>query len=278
MKKHKFGFTLIELLVVIAIICILAAILFPVFATAREKARQSTCASNEKQIGLAMMQYAQDNDETYALTEYTNNSTFWIGWINLINPYVKVPTNYSGGSAYIYHCPDDLSRGQNAGQNALTTSYTLPAEQYSSGGESGDGYFAHKEQTLTTVSPNVKYSLGRQTSEIAAPDATFMVVEMHYAGSIFGTSDQELCYGPFGASPYHPGGLSGGWATQDCSGAVDGKCSSSVLGDYQQTPPHSGGYNYLFCDGHVKWIHPENTIGNGALWDAHGYWTIVPND
>jgi prepilin-type N-terminal cleavage/methylation domain-containing protein len=62
--KHSKGFTLIELLVVIAIIAILAAILFPVFAQAREKARQITCASNMKQLGLAIMQYTQDFDET----------------------------------------------------------------------------------------------------------------------------------------------------------------------------------------------------------------------
>ena len=62
---RKAGFTLIELLVVIAIIAILTAILFPVFAQAREKARQSACLSNEKQIGLAMLQYCQDYDETW---------------------------------------------------------------------------------------------------------------------------------------------------------------------------------------------------------------------
>ena len=61
----KRGFTLIELLVVIAIIAILAAILFPVFASAREKARQSTCTNNEKQIGLGILQYMQDFDETF---------------------------------------------------------------------------------------------------------------------------------------------------------------------------------------------------------------------
>ena len=60
---RKKGFTLIELLVVIAIIAILAAILFPVFAKAREKARSSSCASNMKQMGLAIMQYSQDYDE-----------------------------------------------------------------------------------------------------------------------------------------------------------------------------------------------------------------------
>src|SRR5450432_2831453 len=62
--KSSKGFTLIELLVVIAIIAILAAILFPVFAQAREKARQTTCASNEKQLAYGVMMYLQDNDET----------------------------------------------------------------------------------------------------------------------------------------------------------------------------------------------------------------------
>ena len=79
------GFTLIELLVVIAIIAILAAILFPVFAKAREKARQSSCLSNMKQIGLAMLQYAQDYDERWVL---------WfqpppIYYYTLLDPYCK---------------------------------------------------------------------------------------------------------------------------------------------------------------------------------------------
>lgn len=79
------GFTLIELLVVIAIIAILAAILFPVFAQAREKARQTACTSNEKQIGLALLQYIQDYDELAPLAVGSGG----IGWAGPIYPYIK---------------------------------------------------------------------------------------------------------------------------------------------------------------------------------------------
>lgn len=85
--KTKKGFTLIELLVVIAIIAILAAILFPVFAKAREKARQTTCTNNTKQIGTGLMQYAQDNDETLPYLNWgvTHNQS----WPTTLNPYIK---------------------------------------------------------------------------------------------------------------------------------------------------------------------------------------------
>ena len=92
------GFTLIELLVVIAIIAILAAILFPVFAKAREKARQTTCASNQKQIGLGILQYVQDYDEHYPITSGLNFNCS--GWAAAgVYAYVK--------STAVFHCPDD---------------------------------------------------------------------------------------------------------------------------------------------------------------------------
>lgn len=100
------GFTLIELLVVIAIIAILAAILFPVFARAREKARQTSCLSNVKQIMLGLMMYAQDYDETFIPGAAP---TATAEWHNLLEPYVK--------SAQIFVCASQSSnvRSDNLG-------------------------------------------------------------------------------------------------------------------------------------------------------------------
>lgn len=90
MHTMKRGFTLIELLVVIAIIAILAAILFPVFARAREKARQTSCLSNMKEIGLAMAMYVQDYDETMPRRFlYCANDTQLFWWHDMVQPYVK---------------------------------------------------------------------------------------------------------------------------------------------------------------------------------------------
>src|ERR1700749_4186309 len=97
-RNNTFGFTLIELLVVIAIIAILAAILFPVFAKVREKARQTSCLSNEKQLGLGFMQYFQYYDEKYPCGKF-NGGHFGSGWGGQIYTYVK--------SVGVFKCPDD---------------------------------------------------------------------------------------------------------------------------------------------------------------------------
>src|SRR5206468_4341855 len=97
------GFTLIELLVVIAIIAILAAILFPVFAQARERARMSVCLSNTRQIGTGLMMYVQDYDETFPYIRFHGNGakqgTFTYIWKNAIRPYVK--------SLDVFACPSN---------------------------------------------------------------------------------------------------------------------------------------------------------------------------
>ena len=109
---RKRAFTLIELLVVIAIIAILAAILFPVFAKAREKARTSSCASNLKQQALAVMQYAQDFDETHPL----GRNDVGDSWRELIQPYIK--------SIQVFKCPSNTATA-NANDDACAISYAV---------------------------------------------------------------------------------------------------------------------------------------------------------
>ncbi len=108
------AFTLIELLVVIAIIAILAAILFPVFQSVRENARAITCASNLKQIGLAMTQYTQDADESFPRGQYQDAARNYLDWQNAIYPFVKngAATGNAGGTPVfngkggVWSCPD----------------------------------------------------------------------------------------------------------------------------------------------------------------------------
>lgn len=130
--KARRGFTLIELLVVIAIIAILAAILFPVFARAREAARATSCKSNIKQLGLAFAQYVQDYDETWPRDTVggANNA----GWADALQPYIK--------NQGIYQCPSeptktlagplqnnyvDYAYSRQLGQNASDASLYKPA-------------------------------------------------------------------------------------------------------------------------------------------------------
>lgn len=135
--RGRTGFTLIELLVVIAIISILAAILFPVFARARENARRSSCLSNTKQLGLGFMQYTQDYDETYPVigwatgdtATYPNGVVGSNNWMLRIYPYVK--------SVQIFSCPSntiDPWKGGTSGPTAVAgTSYGASSALLTSG-------------------------------------------------------------------------------------------------------------------------------------------------
>ena len=109
------GFTLIELLVVIAIIAILAAILFPVFAKAREKARQASCQSNLKQIALALLQYNNDYDGTNVRRRPSSTAPTSDFWWNVIQPYVKntqllLCPSYAWNGGWCASCTGDSCR------------------------------------------------------------------------------------------------------------------------------------------------------------------------
>ena len=170
-RSHK-GFTLIELLVVIAIIAILAAILFPVFARARENARRTSCSSNLKQIGLGMLQYSQDYDEQllnhfYGQDGYnpstsdTSNPVRY-KWMDAIQPYVK--------SSQLFVCPSASDRPY-IPQKSLTGSQTAGNYQYGGYGMNNIDYDGGNPYTPPT------YERAGGLSNLAVPSSTVWLVD-----------------------------------------------------------------------------------------------------
>lgn len=175
------GFTLIELLVVIAIIAILAAILFPVFAKAREKARQSSCLSNTKQIALACMQYTQDYDENLLHYRHELPGNTSIYWWHMVEPYVK--------NAQVFRCPS---------AGGLANGYGW---QYRYLGWPGMGGCA------TTAA--------RSLGEITHPAETIMIGEI-LSGVVVYPGDMPTYYDPYNAAERHNGGANYGFADGHC--------------------------------------------------------------
>lgn len=236
------GFTLIELLTVIAIIVLLAAILFPVFARARESARRVSCLSNMKQLGMGMLQYAQDYDEQYyGGTRVTSPSALipllaGVGWAGPIYPYVK--------SAQIYRCPDDAndeSSGANVpvsyAFNHYAAATTLAAHQYPSLG------ILFSEISGTNI--NVQDAMETGSPTYSAMDDGHVLWWADNAGNA------SCCQ--FGATIYHTRGAGvRGWGP-----GVTGFDDSAEPGPQPTQPRHFDGANYAFMDGHVKWLRPE---------------------
>ena len=225
MKQRKSAFTLIELLVVIAIISILAAILFPVFAAAREKARQSNCASNEKQLGLALIQYAQDYNELMPepLGLLTNGyGTYSRGWAGAIYPYVK--------ATKVYVCPDDYS--------ADTLSYDFNIN------------------CSPSVSGIVGLSSANNTGSMAtwtAPASTVLLFEA--SGDTTTNPASTTVDNSSGIGNGDLGDDSASYATaRDYDTGTMRDAFSSTLDPKYLSGRHSSGSEFLLGDGHVKFL------------------------
>lgn len=291
MKGKKQGFTLIELLVVIAIIAILAAILFPVFAAARGKARQTSCLSNMKQLGTSIMMYAQDNDETYPMAYYyrnnANSSNGYVQWSGVVMPYVS--------SNKVFVCPDHKVKGW------APTNFTnndAPAGQIPQTSGIQDlqaprlSYVANE-----LLMPRKKFASIPQncvsTGQVEDPAGTILIGE--YTGEIGCLKGSSSTGGsavkshrPVNGVKYANGAIFDGETyvmgiglmalTEDeARNAIQ---TAITLGDssqqhhicYIDPDVHTKGANYVFADGHAKWTTLSQTLNpEHYMWGKRGY-------
>jgi prepilin-type N-terminal cleavage/methylation domain-containing protein/prepilin-type processing-associated H-X9-DG protein len=241
MQRHNSGaFTLIELLVVIAIIAILAAILFPVFAQAREKARQTACLSNVKQLGLGCMMYAQDYDETMPMGLYSNQR-----WIDGVAPYIK--------NRVIRLCPSQ--------ERPLQISSTRDAGSYYGLNQSlANANTGAPLALLKAPAGLVMIADTAQLSETRLPSLTDRLDPTKWINYITGATDWQT-RGPLLFNP----------VTGVYGGSYGGTSADSFR---RPVGIHAGGANICFADGHAKWVKIDQLIGPLAAGAETG-WPIA---
>jgi prepilin-type N-terminal cleavage/methylation domain-containing protein/prepilin-type processing-associated H-X9-DG protein len=298
------GFTLIELLVVIAIIAILAAILFPVFAQAREKARSATCLSNLNQIGLAAIMYQQDYDDTFyphrtsagknvtnfnpLLVNYPQisgiavNRTFWC---SLLQPYTK--------SLNVFKCPSNGNAWVGANTDGTMCGGSSSNTPVGCGGVGygGENSYGHNDPYLSPagsfggtngVQPVLLADVPRPANTIeivdgtyygAAPDVTnesgllqTQTANGNEAGFLNAQGPQYIHYWK------NIGNSTWSWDVVPAGpgGTWVNTAPATAIANAQTR--HQAFINCQFVDGHVKAVHWDQVIGNICLWttDADG--------
>ncbi|HEY3329218.1 MAG TPA: prepilin-type N-terminal cleavage/methylation domain-containing protein [Capsulimonadaceae bacterium] len=272
LNSHKSGFTLIELLVVIAIIAILAAILFPVFATARDKARTTGCLSNQKQLGLAAMQYVQDFDERFFGQD---NASRWPGYVW---PYIR--------SRGVFTCPADATPTPSFPGNQVI-SYAINANMF-------PVYLSKLSMPALTVHFFEANGINGNPAAASINDGSGWNPPKSATGCTFNStywpcSDMGgyLETGPMagtcsGASPTVVNQCYGG---AQAGGLVKG---SAMLPDPAfPNGRHQDGSNFTFADGHCKWM-PGTKVSAGGQYQSGGvyiagatyngnWWADAPN-
>ncbi len=248
------GFTLIELLVVIAIIAILAAILFPVFARAREKARTASCQSNLKQIILGALMYANDYDETFLpmwTQSWFQGQSGRIWWQGLVQPYVK--------NVQMFACPTGVAYGWRGKETWAGP--TVVGGIYANCANAADSYirfWGGYGMNWFSDGPDLgdRGELGNYTS----------MARIKYPGETIAFGDSWcVVYGP-----RRPGG---NWPIPEASEVGGGSGPVPVIGTGNGGSAwHSGGFNVAFVDGHVKWL--KKTIAVDPSQDPYWYWRV----
>lgn len=238
---RRSGFTLIELLVVIAIIAILAAILFPVFARARENARRASCQSNMKQQALGVIQYLQDYDERYPAVMFgyatsgnaangcnNTNSDEFVYWFDAIYPYVK--------STQLFVCPSEgkkIASGQEAyGHPGDSTKAAGAASAWNTtpfqmGPPYSGATYVSQHSPMHYTSNKIVFDCGNSSS-LTSTATTFMVVEADYRDAWYN------------------------WNFRPSTSTFPAHTEANPA------PRHFDGENYAFCDGHVKWLKRDS--------------------
>jgi prepilin-type N-terminal cleavage/methylation domain-containing protein/prepilin-type processing-associated H-X9-DG protein len=244
MRTAKRGFTLIELLVVIAIIAILAAILFPVFSQAREKARSAADLSNVRQIGFAILMYTQDWDEHTCRTHHDLDPPETIAnlytWYQPLSPYIKSSQIFRDPSMNdtptLFPYPVTLADWQ-----TYRTDYLI------------NGFFAH----------------GAFIGGFSRPAEQIMIGERHSGIAFFD-------YHPWASAP------DGNWERGYLDGSgykIGDPDSDSQVLDPPNIGRHTSGNNYGFLDGHAKWFRfsmtldrtlPADNVNNQGLHNIDG--------